>query len=75
MKIPSRTTAAAFPRYSQGEVVADGAALQWQGLYVRRIRFPRVVDRFLVPATAEPLISCIVGGSAAFEEREIGENW
>lgn len=45
------------------------------GLYVRRFRFPRIVDRFLVPATAEPLISCVVRGSAEFQEREVGEAW
>ncbi len=75
MDIPDRTTAAAFPRYSQGEIVADSAELQWPGLFARRIRFPRVIDRFLVPATAEPLISCILQGSANFAEREIGEAW
>jgi AraC family transcriptional regulator len=33
------------------------------------------VDRFLVPATPEPLISCGLAGSAEFREREIGEAW
>jgi AraC family transcriptional regulator len=42
---------------------------------VRRYRFPRVVDRFLVPATPEPLISCGLAGSAEFRERELGETW
>jgi hypothetical protein len=42
---------------------------------VRRYRFPNVVDRFLVPATPEPLISCSLAGSAEFREREIGEAW
>jgi AraC family transcriptional regulator len=42
---------------------------------VRRYRFPRVVDRFLVPATPEPLISCGLAGSAAFREREVGGTW
>ena len=58
-----------------GEVLADSASLQWPGLYVRRYRFPRVVDRFLVPATPEPLISCGLTGSAEFRERELGETW
>jgi AraC family transcriptional regulator len=75
VKTPERTTAAAFSRYAAGEVVADSASLQWAGLYVRRYRFPRVVDRFLVPATPEPLISCSLAGSAEFREREIGEAW
>jgi AraC family transcriptional regulator len=33
------------------------------------------VDRFLVPATPEPLISCGIAGSAEFREREIGGPW
>ena len=56
-------------------MVADSATLKWPGLFVRRYRFPRVVDGFLVPATAEPLIACTVAGSAEFEEREIGGAW
>jgi AraC family transcriptional regulator len=75
VKTPDRTTAAAFPRYAAGEVLADSASLQWPGLYVRRYRFPRVVDRFLVPATPEPLISCGLAGSAEFRERKLGETW
>jgi AraC family transcriptional regulator len=75
VKTPDRTTAAAFARYAPGESIADSAALQWQGLFVRRYQFPRVVDRFLVPATPEPLISCSLAGSAEFEEREIGGAW
>ena len=75
MQTPERTTAAAFPRYLMGRIVADSAALQWPGLFARRMRFPRVVDRFLVPATAEPLISCGLAGSAEFRERERGGAW
>jgi len=75
VKTPERTTAAAFPRYAAGEVLADSASLQWKGLFVRRYRFPRVADRFLVPATPEPLISCSLAGSAEFREREIGGAW
>jgi hypothetical protein len=37
----------AFRRYLTGEVVADSVALQWSGLYARRWRLPRVVDRLL----------------------------
>jgi hypothetical protein len=40
-----------------GQVIADSATLKWPDLFVRRYRFPRVVDGFLVPATAEPLIA------------------
>jgi AraC family transcriptional regulator len=72
---PARTTAAAFPRYLGGRLVADSTALQWPGLYVRRMRFPRVVDRFLVPATAEPFVSCGLAGTAEFREREPGGQW
>jgi AraC family transcriptional regulator len=75
MITPNRTSAAAFPRYAAGEVVADSASLQWKELFARRYRFPNVVDRFLVPATPEPLISCTIAGSAEFREREIGEAW
>jgi hypothetical protein len=55
--------------------VADSAALRWSGLFVRRYKFPLVVDRFLVPATPEPLISCQLAGSATFKERDIGGTW
>lgn len=58
-----------------GEVVADSVELQWSGLFVRRWRLPRVVDRFLVPATPEPHISCNLGGSAEFRERDVGGAW
>ena len=75
MKTPDRTTAAAFPRYAAAGALADSPSLQWPGLYVRRYRFPRVVDRSLVPATPEPLISCGLAGSAEFRERELGETW
>ena len=75
MPTPNRTTAAAFTHYAPGEIVADSAALKWPGMYVRRFRFSRVVDRFLVPATAEPLISCTVRGTSEFQERELGESW
>ena len=61
---PARTTATAFPRYAAGRAVADSASLHWKWLFVRRYRFSRVVDRFLVPATPEPLISCSIAGSA-----------
>jgi AraC family transcriptional regulator len=75
MKAPGRTTAEVFPRYVGGEVLADSATLRWPGLFVRRYRYSRVVDGFLVPATAEPLITCNIAGSAEFEEREIGGVW
>jgi AraC family transcriptional regulator len=72
---PDRSTAAAFPRYLTGELVADSMALQWSGLYARRLRNPRVVDRLLVPATPEPHISCTLRGTAEFREREVGGTW
>ena len=75
MNTPDRTTAAAFPRYAHGQVLADSASLKWSGLFVRHFRFPRVVDRFLVPATAEPLISCVIKGAAELQERELGQAW
>jgi AraC family transcriptional regulator len=72
---PERTTAAEFPRYSNGEVLADSVSLRWPGLFVRRSRFPRTVDRFLVPATPEPLMSCVLAGSAEFRESDVGQAW
>lgn len=75
MKAPERTTAEVFPRYIGGEVFADSATLKWRGLFARRYRFPRVLDGFLVPATAEPLITCTLNGSAEFQERDIGGGW
>lgn len=72
---PERTTAAAYPRYLMTEVLADSGSLQWRGLYVRRYRCPRVVDRFLVPATPEPLVSCTLTGIAEFKERDPGGSW
>jgi hypothetical protein len=42
MTTPNRSTAAAFPRYLTGEVVADSVALQWLGLYARRRGTPHV---------------------------------
>ena len=75
MKTPDRSTAAAFSRYLTGDVVADSRSLQWKGLFVRRYRFERAVNRFLLPATPEPLISCTIAGSAEFQEREVGGAW
>ena len=75
MKTPEHTTAEVFPRYLGGEVLADSATLKWSGLFARRYRFARVVDGFLVPATAEPLITCQLNGSAEFQERDIGGAW
>ncbi len=75
MTTPERTTAAAYPRHLKGQVVGDSMALRWPGLFVRRYKYPRVVDRFLVPATPEPLITCQLGGAAEFRERDLGQNW
>jgi AraC family transcriptional regulator len=75
MNTPDRSTAAAFPKYLTGEVMADSIALQWRGLYARRWRLPRVVDRLLVPATPEPHISCNLGGMTEFQERDVGGKW
>jgi AraC family transcriptional regulator len=33
------------------------------------------VDRFLVPATPEPHISCNLGGMTEFQERDVGGKW
>src|SRR4051794_6036124 len=49
--------------------------LRWTGLFARRYKYPRVVDRFLVPATPEPLVVCQLAGVAEFRERDVGQNW
>jgi len=72
---PDRSTAAAFNQYLTGETVADSAALRWPGLYARRRRLPRVVDRLLIPATPEPHIVCNLRGMAEFRERDVGGSW
>jgi AraC family transcriptional regulator len=75
VKTPERTSAAAFARYAADAPLEDSASLGWEGLFVRRYRFPCVVDRFLVPATPEPLISCGIAGAAEFRERDVGGEW
>lgn len=75
MGTPERTTASALHRYTVGEVVADSAPLHWRGLIVRHFRFPRVVERFLVPVTPEPQIVCQLAGAAEFLERDLGGEW
>src|SRR5260370_21153536 len=75
MMAAQRSSAEVLPRYIGGEVFADSATLKWPGLFARRYRFRRVVDGFLVPATAEPLITCTLNGSAELEERDIGGAW
>lgn len=75
MRTPEHSTAELFPRYIKGEVVADSVARGWPGLFVRRYRLPRVVHKLFVPATAEPLIGCVISGVAEFQEREIGGTW
>ncbi len=75
MNTPDRSTAAAFPRYVTGEMITDSVPFQWPGLFARRWRHPRVVDRFLVPATPEPHIACTLRGMAEFEERDVGGAW
>jgi AraC family transcriptional regulator len=75
MSSPEHTTAELFPRYVKGKIVADSAARDWSGLFVRRYCLPRVVDSLIVPATAEPLIACIISGQAEVQERKIGGTW
>jgi AraC family transcriptional regulator len=74
VKTPERTTAAAFPRHPSVHIIGDSAALKWSGIFIRRHRYPRVVDRFLVPAP-EPLITCTIAGRAEFRERDVGGAW
>src|SRR5258708_19141602 len=74
-KALDHTTADPFPGYIGGQVIAYSATLKGPGFFGRGYRFPGVVDGFLVPATAEPLIAGIIAGSAECEEREVGGTW
>jgi AraC family transcriptional regulator len=73
-RLPSEPPPQRFPGMRLGRCWPTTPLSRGRG-FTRRYRFPRVVDRFLVPATPEPLISCGLAGSAEFREREIGEAW
>jgi hypothetical protein len=75
MKTPEQTTAEVFPRYLGGEVLADSATLKWSGLFARRYRFARVVHGFLVPAKAEPLITCQLKAPLSFKNVTSAGAW
>jgi AraC family transcriptional regulator len=73
MTIPESTSAEAFNQYVPGRLVA--ASNGWKNLLVRIYSEPRVEERVIYPAVAEPRIVRILSGAAVVEEREPGGPW
>jgi AraC family transcriptional regulator len=73
MTIPESTSAEAFDRYVPGRLMA--ASNGWKNLLVRIYSEPRVEERVIYPAVAEPRIVRILSGAAVVEEREPGGPW
>jgi AraC family transcriptional regulator len=71
--IPESTSAEAFDQYVPGKLLA--ASNGWKNLLVRIYADPRVEDRVIYPAVAEPRIVRILSGAAVVEEREPGGPW
>jgi AraC family transcriptional regulator len=73
LTIPESTSAEAFDQYVRGRLVA--ASNGWKNLLVRVYSEPRVEERVIYPAVAEPRIVRILSGAAVVEEREPGGPW
>ena len=73
LTIPESTSAEAFDQYIRGRLVA--ASNGWKNLLVRIYCEPRVEERVIYPAVAEPRIVRILSGAAVVEEREPGGPW
>ena len=73
MTIPESTSAEAFNQYVPGRLMA--ASNGWKNLLVRIYSEPRVEERVIYPAVAEPRIVRILSGAAVVEERELGGPW
>jgi AraC family transcriptional regulator len=73
MTIPESTSAEAFNQYVPGRLIA--ASNGWKNLLVRIYSEPRLEDRVIYPAVAEPRIVRILSGAAVVEEREPGGPW
>jgi AraC family transcriptional regulator len=71
--IPESTSAEAFDQYVRGRLMA--ASNGWKNLLVRIYSEPRVEERVIYPAVAEPRIVRILSGAAVVEEREPGGPW
>jgi AraC family transcriptional regulator len=71
--IPESTSAEAFNQYVPGRLMA--ASNGWKNLLVRIYSEPRVEERVIYPAVAEPRIVRILSGAAVVEEREPGGPW
>jgi AraC family transcriptional regulator len=73
MTIPESTSAEAFNEYVPGRLMA--ASNGWKNLLVRIYSEPRVEERVIYPAVAEPRLVRILSGAAVVEEREPGGAW
>ena len=73
MTIPENTSAEAFDQYVSGRLTA--ASNGWKNLLVRIYSEPRLEERVIYPAVAEPRIVRILSGAAVVEEREPGGPW
>jgi hypothetical protein len=73
LSIPESTSAKAFDQYVRGRLVA--ASNGWKNLLVRVYSEPRVEERVIYPAVAEPRIVRILSAAAVVEEREPGGPW
>ena len=73
MTIPESTSAEAFNQYVPGRLMA--ASNGWKNLLVRIYSEPRVEERVIYPAVAEPRIIRILSGAAVVEEPEPGGPW
>jgi AraC family transcriptional regulator len=75
VSIPERTTAAEFPRYSNGEVLATVHPSDGHGFLCGALGFHGLWIDSCLPATPEPLMSCVLAGSAEFRESDVGQAW
>ena len=75
MKVPEKTTARQFRDYVRGELIAVGTGPAWTDVLVAIYRRNRVEKPFVVPAVAEPLVVCVLSGTAEIQEREFDGPW
>jgi len=66
MTIPESTSAEAFNQYVPGRLMA--ASNGWKNLLVRIYSEPRVEERVIYPAVAEPRIVRILSGAVVVEK-------
>ena len=70
-----KTSAEMLEHHIAGRLLAAEGGYASQELLVQIFARKPVQDSFTVPAVAEPLLVCILTGSATIEERPPGGNW